>query len=446
MAGFYRAYEPDQGGLFPVSPRDWLPEGHLAFFVSETVDQLDLRELESAYREEGKGALAYHPGMMLKVLLYAYSTGVFSSRKIARALEESVPFRYLAAGTFPNHRTICRFRERHLAAFEELFVQVVQIAGESGLVKMGTLAIDGTKVKANASKHKAMSYERMLAEEKRLRREIRDLTERSKREDRVDDEAYGPDFRGDELPEELQRRESRRKTIRAARKRLEARKAKEAAAADSAQDRAKPRSKAKSKKKPGRPRKHPPGKPKPKDQENFTDPDSRIMKTGCKGFQQSYNAQVAVEDTAQIIVAASVGQNAADVGSLIPTLDQAIENTGETPDHLLADGGYRSEDNFLELEEREIDACIPLGKEGTTKKVNPDQPATGRMQRRMQGKRGRRRYKQRKHLVEAPIGWVKQVLGFRSFSLRGLDKVRGEWSLVTTALNLRRLSTRLTWT
>ncbi len=213
MEGMYRAYEPDQVHLFPASPRDWLPDGHLALFVSDTVDPLDLSPFEKEYRPGGKGELSYHPRMMLKLLIYAYSVGVPSSRKMARQVEENVAFRYLAAGSFPNHRTLCRFRERHLKAFGDVFVQVVQIAQASGLVKMGTLAIDGTKIKANASKRKAMSYERMQEEEKRLRAEIRQLIRRARDVDQEEDDILGPDVRGDEIPEELQRRESRLKFI-----------------------------------------------------------------------------------------------------------------------------------------------------------------------------------------------------------------------------------------
>ena len=433
----FRPYEPDQAAMFPVSPRDWLPDGHQAFFISDTVNQLDLSSFRALYRPAGRGELPYNPTMMLKVLLYAYSVGVFSSRKIAQRLEEDVAFRFLSAGQFPNHRTICRFRERHLNDFEDVFVQVVQIARESGLVTMGKLAIDGSKVKANASKHKAMSYERMKEEEKRLRKEIRAITERAQGRDAEEDVEFGPDFRGDELPEELQRRDSRLKAIREARRRLEKRKAEEAELSSSSPTEKKPKA--------GRPEKHPPGKPKPKDQENFTDPESRIMKTGSKGFEQCYNAQTAVDGEEQIIVAAEVGQNAADVRQLIPMIDQAIENTGVEPSLVLADAGYRSEENFRKLEALDIEGLIPLGKEGKNKASNPEHKATASMGRKMKSKRGKRRYRERKFIVEAPFGWIKNVLGFRTFSLRGLEKVGGEWNLVCLATNLRRMRTMMQW-
>jgi transposase len=434
----FRPYEPDQTVLFPVSPRDWLPENHLAFFVAETVDQLDLRDLLGAYRPEGKGELPYHPAMMLKVLIYGYCTGVFSSRKIAGKLVEDVAFRYLAAGQFPNHRTLCRFRERHLEDFEQLFVQIVQIAQEAGLVRMGKLAIDGTKVKANASKHKAMSYGRMQEEEKRLKEEIGALTQRAKRRDTREDARFGPDFRGDEVPEELQRRESRLRTIRDAKRRLEKRKAAEAAEAG--------KSSKKDKNNSGRPPQHPPEKPKPKDQENFTDPDSRIMKDGSGAFQQSYNAQVSVDGEEQVIVAADVVQTAADSHQLLPMLEQACTNTEDKPARLLADAGYRSEENLQELEQREIDAYVALGREGRKVQPNREHQATCRMKRKLATKRGRRRYRERKHIVEPAIGWIKQVLGFRAFSLRGLAKVSGEWKLVAMAANLRRMQHKMGWT
>jgi len=433
----FRSYEPDQVAMFPVSPRAWLPDGHHAFFISDTVDQFDLSSFRQHYRLDGRGELAYHPTMMLKVLLYAYSAGVFSSRKIAQRLEEDVAFRFLSGGQFPNHRTICRFRERHLGDFEDLFVQVVQIAGEAGLVKMGKLAIDGSKVKANASKHKAMSYKRMKEEEKRLRSEIRALTEMAQGRDAAEDVEFGPDFRGDQLPEELQRRDSRLRVIKEARLRLEKRKAEQGKASSS--------SSSKKKSKASDPPPDPPQKPKPKDQENFTDPDSRIMKVGSKGFEQCYNAQTAVDGEAQIIVAADVGQCAADVGQLMPMIDQAAENTEVEPDLVLADAGYRSEENFQKLEAREIEALIPLGKEGKNKARNPEHKATIRMGCKMKTKSGRRRYKERKFLVEAPFGWIKNVLGFRTFSLRGLEKVGAEWNLVCLATNLRRMRKMVQW-
>ncbi len=442
MQPFFRPYEPDQQFLLPPSLRDWLPDGHLAYFISDTVDQFDLTEIVISYRAEGKGNVAYHPALMCKLLLYGYASGVFSSRKIAQACETDIAFRVLAAGDAPSHRTLARFRKLHLSAFEALFIQVVGIAQDAGLVTLGTLAIDGSKVRANASKHKAMSYERMKKDEQRLKKEIRELTLRAEGVDAAEDEEFGADVRGDEVPDELKRRKDRLRVIRAAKKRLEARKKAEDAEKLAAEERRKAAGKAKR----GPKRKHPLGKPEPKDQENFTDPDSRIMKGG-DGFQQSYNAQIAVDAKDQIIVAADVGQNAADTESLVPMIDAAEEITGLEAREVLADAGYRSEDNFRELEDRGQEAFIPLGREGSkaTRVMDDGLVATLRMKRRMGTKRGRARYRRRKHIAEPPFGWIKSVLGFRRFHLRGIDAVRGEWNLICLAMNLRRMGTRLAW-
>ena len=284
MGSFRKQEDRRQGFLLPPSPSDWLPDNHLAWFVIDAVEQLDIDHMLAKYRSGGKGEQAYPPRMMLALLIYSYCTGVFASRKVAAQIEDSVAFRVIAAGLSPSHRTICRFREENLDEFQLLFVQVVQLAKEAGLVKMGTVAIDGSKVKANASKHKAMSYDRMLMEEKRLRSEIRKLTQAARDQDDIDDKDFGPDFRGDELPSELASRKTRLQTIQAAKKRLEARKAAEAAAKQDAEgDGEAPANE---------PAKSERVRPKPRDQENFTDPDSRIMPMAGKAFQQSYNARV----------------------------------------------------------------------------------------------------------------------------------------------------------
>lgn len=441
MSGLYQPYEPDQPHLFPPSPRDWLPEDHLAYFLSDTVDALDISAIEAAYRSRGGGTLSYHPRMMLKLLIYSYCTGTFSSRAIARGVEENVALRVLAAGHSPSHRTLCRFRTDHIATFEGLFVQVVQIAREAKLVKMGTLAIDGSKLKANASKHKAMSYGRMKEEDAKLAKEIAAITKAATETDGQEDLDLGPDFRGDELPEELARRESRRATILAAKERLEAR-TREAEAEAIAKE---TKRKADGKSKRGPKYKTPPGTPEDTAQENFTDPDSRIMKANGK-YEQCFNAQTAVDGEQQIIVAANVSNNASDVNELIPVLDTAIENVGTEPKELLADAGYKSEANFAELEARTTEAFIPLDRKARDAAPNPKQPSTMRMKEKMKTERGREAYRPRKHIAEAPFGWIKRVLGFRSFSLRGLDKVAGEWSLVCAAINLRRMAAVIQWT
>lgn len=446
MGAQFAPYEPDQPLLLPPSLRDWLPEDHLCYFVSDTVDQLDISSITKCYRRAGSGNVAYHPRLMLKLLMFGYCMGVFSSRKLAKQIEENVAFRVLAAGQAPSHRSLSRFRKIHIEEFAALFAQVVQIATASGLAKMGTLAVDGTKVKANASKHKAMSYERMKTEEARLRAEIKALIQAATDEDALEDEQFGPDFRGDEVPEELKRREDRVETIRAAMARLEARKREEAAEAIAADAAAEEAAEKSGKKRKGAKRKHRLGTPKATDQENFTDPDSRIMKTSGGGFEQCYNAQTAVDGDHQIIVAAGITQSAADSAELIPMIDKAMRNTEKTPSCTLADAGYRSEKNFEELADRGVNAYVSLGKEGKHPKAIPvKKPETRKMQRKLATKRGRKLYAKRKHVVEPPFGWIKRGLGFRSFSLRGLVEVTGEWSLVCLAMNMKRMNAMIEW-
>ena len=290
MPTTFRPYAPDQELLLPVSLREWLPEDHVAYFISEVVEELDLSAFYAPYQGDGRRKMPYEPSMMLKVLIYAYVSGTFSSRKVARKLEEDVAFRVLAAGNFPKHRTICEFRKRHLKDFKALFVEIVQIARAAGLVSLGTLAVDGTKVRANASKHKAMSYQRMQQEEHRLNDEIASMCDRADRADEAEDARYGADPRGDELPEELQHRESRLEKIRAAKARLEAeqRAADEARGRHSDDDRRPPGGRGSSYKRDF-------GVPDEKAQSNFTDPKSRIMKTS-DGYQQCYNGQLAVDE------------------------------------------------------------------------------------------------------------------------------------------------------
>jgi len=437
MGQVFYPYEPEQGLLFPPSLREWLPDGHLAHFISDTVDELDLRAFYARYeeREDGRGQLAYEPRLMLKVLIYAYVVGLFSSRKIARALAELVPLRYLGAGNTPSHRTLARFRQEHIEEFQALFVQVVRVARAAGLVEMGTLAIDGSKLKANASKHKAMSYGRMEEEEARLRREIEQITRRAQAIDAAEDAQFGPDFRGDELPEELRRRESRLAKIREAMVRLEQEQAAEDAAAE--------RGKRRTERGTGRKLKRPNGVPPDRKQMNFTDPESRVMKTASGGFDQCYNAQLAVDAERQIIVAAEVTANAADAGQLLAVEAQAEANTGQRAATVLADAGYKAEANFAALEQRGVDAYVSLGKGEdlrTTVEASGG-PYTQRMGRKLRSEEGRRRFKRRKVIVEPVYGWIKRVLGFRGVSMRGLRKAKGEWSLVCLAVNLRRMAT-----
>lgn len=417
-----------------------MPEGHLSFFISDAVDAMDLGRFIDRYGADGPGNQAFDPQMMVKVLLYSYATGTFSSRKIASKLHEDVALRVLSAENFPAHRTISDFRVRHLSEFEDLFVQLVQMAREAGLVKLGTVAIDGTKLKANASKRKAMSYGRMKSEENRLRKEIQELTQRARQTDEREDKKYGKDARGDELPAELARREDRLAAIQAAKKRLEERQA--------AEDREKGREPDDE----DRPGKRGPkykrafGEPKDEAQESFTDPDSRIMKHSTVGYQQSYNAQAAVDDEQRLIIAAQVTQHVADSDELRPMIDAVENNTGELPRRILADTGYKSEANLQMLEERGVDGYVAVGREAkVAKPIAPDKVATKRMAAKLMTKRGRTLYAKRKHIGEPPFGWIKHVIGFRSFSLRGLRKVQGEWNLITLATNLRRLNGRMEW-
>jgi transposase len=432
MATTFRPCAPDQSLLFPPSPHDWLPEGHLAFFVGDTVAALNLEAFYAPYEGDGRRNQPFDPQMMVTVLLYAYATGTFSSRRIARKLEEDVAYRVLAAGNFPAHRTIADFRQQHLAAFNVLFVQVVQIAREAGVVQLGALAVDGTKVKANASKHKAMSYGRIREEERRLGEEIAALTTKAEAVDAAEDAEHGPDVRGDELPAELQRREDRRAKIAAAKARLEARQA------DA--DRQKGRTPDDGRKSRG----HKPfardfGVPPDDAQDNFTDPESRIMKTSA-GFDQCYNGQLAVDEASQIIVATGLTNCAADNAELLPLIDHAQSTLGTHPAEVLADAGYRGEATFQTLEARGVTAYISLAHETRpAKPPNPAHLATQRMADRLKSDAGRARYRRRKAIVEPVIGWIKEVLGFRRFSLRGMAKVRGEWNIVCLAVNVKRL-------
>lgn len=432
MPTTFLPYHPEQLFLLPPSPQDWLPQNHLCYFISETVDALDLESFYRRYEGDGRRNQPFDPRMVVKVLVYAYATGTFSSRRIARKLEEDVAYRVLAAGNFPSHRTLCDFRQQHLAAFADLFVQVVQIAREAKVCRLGTLAIDGSKIKANASKHKAMSYGRMLEEEKRLRAQIAQLTARAAGVDAEEDAEHGAEVRGDELPKELQRREERLLKIQEAKARLEARQAEA--------DRAKGRSEDDGRKGPrgGKPFSRDFGTPPDSAQDNFTDPQSRIMKTSS-GFEQCYSGQIAVDKDSQLIVATVLTNNAADSGQLLPVLDRVKSTLDAKPGRVLADAGYRSEDNFAQLEQRKIDGYVSLGREGKSgPKTKENAAATQRMADKLASEQGRERYRHRKAVVEPVFGWIKSAIGFRSFLLRGLEKASGEWSLVCLAVNLKR--------
>jgi len=436
MPTSYLPYEPQQQMLLPHALQDWLPEGHLAYYVSDTIDSLDLSAFHARYAGGGPRNQPFHPAMMVKVLIYAYATGVFSSRKLARKLHEDVAFRVLAAGNFPAHRTISDFRALHLKELSELFVQVVKLARECGLVKLGTVAVDGTKIKANASRHKAMSYERMRAAEQELKRQIDALLDKARSADAA--EQNEPDT---DIPAEIQRRQDRLSVIAAAKARLESRQRE----LDAARGR-KPHDDRIPRDQDGNPKRGPRykrefGVPEDSAQENFTDSDSRIMKRSGGGFDYSYNAQAAVDETAHIVVAAELTNHAADSDRL-PALLQAVQtNVGAGPKQMLADAGFRSEAVFEQLKDRSIDLVVALGREGKEALAieAAKYPHTAAMADKLRSEAGQAAYRKRKWIAEPPHGWVKNVMGFRQFSLRGLAKVSAEWKLVCTALNLRRM-------
>jgi transposase len=435
MTTSYLPYEPGQLRLMPDALQDWLPEGHLAYFISDAVDQLDLSAFHKRYAKGGPRNQPFHPTMMVKVLVYAYASGVFSSRKIARRLHEDVAFRVLGAENFPAHRTICDFRALHLEELGELFVQVVRLAREMGLVKLGTVAVDGTKIKANASRHKAMSYERMKKAEAELKQQIAELLAKAGAADAA--EKHDPEV---DLPAEIKRREDRLKAIAEARARLEQRQREaDAARGRHEGDDRKPRDKD------GKPKggryKRDFGVPKESAQESFTDSDSRIMKHAGGGFDQSYNAQTAVDERAHIIVAAEVINMAADSAQLPVMLGAIQANLDAQPEQALADAGYRSEAAFEQLSASKTEVIVALGREGK-ENVRFDAgkyPRTAAMHDKLQSAEGSQAYRKRKWIVEPPNAWIKAVLGFRQFSMRGLKKVQAEFKLVCLALNLRRM-------
>lgn len=438
MTTSYLPYHPGQQLLLPEALQDWLPEGHLAYFISDTIDSLDLGAFHARYAEGGPRNQPYHPTMMVKVLVYGYATGVFSSRKIARKLHEDVAFRVLGASNFPAHRTICEFRGLHLQELSALFVQVVKLARECGLVKLGTIAVDGTKVKANASRHKAMSYERMQKSEAQLKGEIEALLAKAKAADEA--EKNEPDL---DIPAEIARRETRLEVIRAARERLEERqRGADTARGRSAGDERKPRDPD------GNPKKGPLykrafGIPKPKAQENFTDPQSRIMKRAGGGFDYCYNAHAAVDDTAHIIVAAELTNSGADSNRLPPLLEAVKDTVGADAAQVIADAGFRSEAVLEKLKDHPSELIVALGRE-RKKQIVIDarkRPYTAAMAEKFKSEETQTAYRRRKWLSEPPNGWIKNVLGFRQFSMRGLVKAKAEWRLVCAALNLRRMAT-----
>lgn len=443
----FRPVDRDTGFLMPPSVDEWLPERHLARFVVEVIAGLDLRAMTGDYR--GSGEACYHPSVLLGLLVYGYATGVFSSRKLERATYDSVAFRFIAANQHPDHDTIATFRRRFLKQIEALFVQVLAMAREMGVLKLGTVALDGTKIHADASRHSALSHERAGQIEMQLREEVAKLTAMAEAADQAD----VPD--GMSIPEELARREKRLAEIARARAIVEAR-AKERFAREQAEHEAKlaaraARSAATGKKPSGRPPTPPVEAPGPADQVNLTDEASRIMPVAGGGFEQCYNAQATVAAGSLLVVAGDVVQATNDKQQVQPMLGALAALPGEFGkiETLLADTGYFSEANVNACAAAGIDPLIALGRQSHYSPLDertaadpppPDQPTpVEAMGHRLQTKAGKALYALRKQIPEPVFGIIKSVMGFRQFSLRGLDKVRGEWKLVTMAWNIKRL-------
>lgn len=440
MSKSFRSWDVDQSWLLPPSLHQFVPPGHLAHFVRDTVrEALDLSAIVGVYKS-AQGQPPYHPGMLVALLLYGYSRGIYSSRQLARACEERVDMMAVTGLNRPDFRTISDFRQRHLQALQDLFVQVLRLCQAAGLVKLGHVAVDGTKLKANASKHKAMSYKRLVQQEPKLAAEVSSWLEQAASADAAEDAEHGADRRGDETPDWMADKQRRLDRIRAAKAHLEA----EAQAGPGSDDpnAAGPSSGMQERGRKGQPADTPPDNA----QRNFTDGDSRIMPSGG-GFIAGYNAQIAVDAARQIIVAQRLVTNPADFAGLVPLIDQARANLGRKPREVSADSGFATEANLEAMAERRIRAYLSPGRvrHGET------DPAAGRVLKRkprMQAmaetirRAGRRsRYRLRKQVVEPVFGQIKQARGFRQFLLRGLEKVRAEWGMLCTAHNLLKLHT-----
>jgi transposase len=454
MAKGFLPYSVDQQLLLPPDMRAWLPEDHLALFVLDVVCALDLSSIERVYDvKETRGRAGYHPVMMVALLIYAYCMGKPSSRRIERATYDDVAFRVLAGDQHPDHDCIAAFRKLHVSALGGLFTQVLLLCRKAGLVKLGHIAIDGTKVKANASKHKAMSYERMSEAENKLEEEVARLLAEAERVDAEEDAHYGKGKRGDELPKELKRREDRLAKIREAKADLE-REAKEKAQAKAAEVAEKLAERAREevetgKKTRGTEPKAPDAQqavPEPKAQRNFTDPESRILPDGAnKGaFIQAYNAQIAVDSEAQIIVAALVVQAPNDVKQLVPMANAIVANVGRLADTTSGDTGYFSASNMADPALASTNLLVPPERERRANtehlaSIEPTATPAQRMRHRLSTPESRALYKQRKAIVEPVFGQIKEARGLRRFLLRGLEAVRDELNLFALTHNLLKL-------
>ncbi|MCM3873651.1 MAG: IS1182 family transposase [Pyrinomonadaceae bacterium] len=443
MGKTFRSYDMNQQLLLPPDLREWLRPDHLALYVSDVVDSLDLSGILKVYEEgDGRGRPPYHPALMVKLLVYGYCTGKMSSRKLEQATYDDVAFRVLSCNQQPDHDSIAGFRQRHLQELGRLFVQVLELCERAGLVKLGHVAIDGTKIKANASKHQSLSYERMKEAEQELTAEVVRLLTEAQRIDEEENQLYGQGKRGDELPEELRDRETRLAKIRALKAELEAEA--KAAAAQKLAEKEKPAAE--------RSRKWRPkwevseqGEilPLPKSKRNLTDPDSRIMKDGAtKTFHQAYNIQVGVDEQAQIIVATKVVQSGADQEQLIPVLREVEKNLGRMPERVSADAGYYSKAALTHEAVRGVDLHVPPNQRqplNWEETLTPGATIQERMWHKLGSKAGREVFGKRKVIVEPVFAQVKHIRGFRQFLLRGLPQVEAEWLLVCMTHNLLKM-------
>lgn len=435
--------------LLPPSVQDWLPESHLARYVVEVVEGLDLSKLESVYAD--RGSAAYHPAMLLSLLIYGYATGAYSSRKIERASYDSLAFRFIACDQHPDHDTLASFRRRHGEQFAATFVQVLQIARENQVSRFGTVSLDGTKIHANASRHSALSYAHAEKIEAQLKAEVQEMLKLAEAADQSD----LPD--GVSLPDEIKRREDRLAAIAEAKTKIEAR-AKERLEREQAEyqaklDKREAKEKANGKKPGGKPPKPPQVGPRPDDQINLTDEESRIMKVAGGGFEQCYNAQALVDSESMLVMAPHVTQAGNDKEQVVPMLAklQALPEELNQPEKFLADSGYFSEKNVEACEAARIEPLIAVGRDAHHRhwRERFEEPAASseptspvdKMKHRLKTKAGRAAYGQRKQTVEPVFGIIKSVMGFRQFLLRGLANVQNEWTLVCLAWNLKRMAT-----
>lgn len=495
----FRVYQPEQALLLPPSLEDWLPEGHLARFLSDVVEELDLAPVLQSYEKDGRGQAAYHPLLMIKLLFYGYSMGVASSRKIERATYENVAFRYLAADQHPDHATLAEFRRRHLDAIAPLFLQVLQLCQKAGLVKLGHVALDGTKIKANASRYRNRRYERLSEQEKQLAEQVNEMLAEAERVDAAEEQQHGRGRRGDELPAELAQRQTRLEKIRAAKSELE-QQAREQAEQEKAEVERRLRERQQKAAESGRPMRGPrppapdpaTAQPKPEAVINLTDSESRIMRERASGgFIQGFNAQAAVDSDHQIIVAADVTQRQNDRAQLVPMVEQVEQNTGAKPTQVSADTDYYSPQQVWAPSLAGIDLYVkpddppkktqakanggalqsspesaaptsgaashPSPGQNQAAGATPSGPPKRRDTRRRSGygpdgvpridhlraklatPEGKGIYAKRRETVEPVFGQTKQGRGFRQFLLRGLQKVKAEWRLICLTHNLLKL-------